>query len=1153
MLDRWIHELNRSIAKATALAPSSQIEVEVRLGMITPSGWSPLTHALFTNFRTYLSQRKVDPISNSLTTDYTSNNIRKSVNEKGDITWVEKKSVWFQDDPDLAVRISVSTEQPLKKGPDNFSPSIIRTKSRESFLLQNNLVRLDMTSVNMTDEKHQETTRYEIELELLDTTKVKEYLKTVEFFIKILHQTEVIYTVTDLSRVTSNILRNFGLKGRESWKRFRQQILVQARNLLREDMVYGGLVGNPSTVYSVTHKADGLRKMLVFDSTGIWLIMPPYDFCRLKESSPESFWGLVLDGELVPKSAQLKPINTKYWYLAFDCISRSDGTVIQTKTHNERMEVANAVAIAFKDSLLTVHTKAFYVLPSVSESFAIMTRMVAEQPELAYTNDGFMFTPENTVYNSEAYMRPAKDRVLTVVPDLCKWKPSDQLTIDFSIQRKVLPSGRAGLMLYSSNRGAPPVLFQGTSENPFDQETMVLQHHPLTDSLPSGKIVEYGWNSEKGYFEPKKLRPDKISGNDLEVAIQIWMDIANPIPITALTGDDLSHLESYQERTFHRLISPNDVWIDFGSSIDDKTTLDLLGPHWNQFKQVYVVSEVKAPSNLPENVKWIKGKSISFIHKKLKDVKANLITLAFAFSQRGTNEINIQELIQPFLLSEKTTVIIMDYEAHAMDQFFNSHLARAPYTLKSVKLNKKNVESLNTLSMFKIDGEEHLALSLTDNSLGPLRMLDSWTFADESYMSDEERTTAKWQVVAVYDVPSSLPIFKSDLVKSAKNTYPLKRVWYVINETKKEYISLPRPVSKGMIDFIDKHSNIFKWSSSDIYTYVNTWSTHIPPREFKLREGLFNKTVETKERELVKKVSPKKSSPKKSSPKKSSPKKSSLKKSSPPRITSRRAGLRSGGSNFEFSTETNQERDLLMIRDDVVEELDTSWFKGKVVRIGCLGSGNSCFFHSVLKGYLKSYQEDSDRKFRENFVKNVRVAAAEALEMTNPDDPDERTFYETAPLLSEIAKDQDPDTFEDEDVTDFSLEGIKDLLLSNDFLGDEVYGLICQLFGISIFVLRGTNKDLYKHFHYQNPHSKWTVVISGNGIHYELVGVRKPTGIQTAFLKSDAFLKAISKAKGYPTNLKTLQEEVEERYEKVFSSDDLPENEAVEDSEEKGY
>ncbi|GAJ23471.1 unnamed protein product, partial [marine sediment metagenome] len=93
---------------------------------------------------------------------------------------------------------------------------------------------------------------------------------------------------------------------------------------------------------------------------------------------------------------------------------------------------------------------------------------------------------------------------------------------------------------------------------------------------------------------------------------------------------------------------------------------------------------------------------------------------------------------------------------------------------------------------------------------------------------------------------------------------------------------------------------------------------------------------------------------------------------------------------------------------------------------------------------------------------------------------------------------------------DFSLTGLQKLFNSTGFLGDEVYQYASDILGIDIYVMRLTNKDLYPHLNTaKKGFKRKAIIISGNGNHYESVGVYRDNLYQTTFDQDDPIILSI--------------------------------------------
>lgn len=198
--------------------------------------------------------------------------------------------------------------------------------------------------------------------------------------------------------------------------------------------------------------------------------------------------------------------------------------------------------------------------------------------------------------------------------------------------------------------------------------------------------------------------------------------------------------------------------------------------------------------------------------------------------------------------------------------------------------------------------------------------------------------------------------------------------------------------------------------------------------------------------------------------------------------------------------------------DDLSERVNLTWFND-VFRIACIGDG-SCFFHALLKGFYDVYQENPNYKARSQLVKELRNELASVIGEEDPDNPG-KLYYETVadgawPRMAKEQKLMTQPLLDDYgEPLDYTLEGIISLFLSDRDVGDEVYSFISEIFGIGIYILRGTVKDLYPQISIGIEFP--SIIIVGNGHHYELIAVMRGGAFQTFFYPEDPFLEALRK------------------------------------------
>ena len=197
--------------------------------------------------------------------------------------------------------------------------------------------------------------------------------------------------------------------------------------------------------------------------------------------------------------------------------------------------------------------------------------------------------------------------------------------------------------------------------------------------------------------------------------------------------------------------------------------------------------------------------------------------------------------------------------------------------------------------------------------------------------------------------------------------------------------------------------------------------------------------------------------------------------------------------------------------EDQTRRVTVTWTDQEVYRIACIGDG-SCFFHAYLKGFYDEYQNNNSYAYRSDLVRRFRNELAVLLTEEDPDYPG-YVYYQTIAngSLAELAQHQ---TLSESSLgmsVDYSIFGVVELLASNDDIGDEMYSFVSEIIGIGCYVVRGTNFNVYPQISVgiERP----SVVIMGNGVHYELIAVKHDNGFQTLFEPGDPFLVSLANFK----------------------------------------
>lgn len=1090
------------------------VELEARFGRTTNRGFIPgVSREVFNRIRDYFDQRA--QVIETRTTDYISKNVRKTVTTPPsghpETIWITKDRLWNQEDTDYGIRYSMSREIPVHPV-NNFVPDVIREKHRYSYSVFKNMVQIDMTIVNMVNgvqgETQSDNTQYEVEVELVNSLGLESFDKAIKTVLMRLLDTTVLYNNNEANDVISFVNMTLNTNKRNIIDHYP---IVQARNLKMKDMVWGGLIGNKETQYTVTHKADGQRKLLVFHHTGIWLVMAPHSLNRISPNEVPTLTGTIIDGELVPMDRRLPGApESKLWYLAFDCLAWNGNAGVQELAHAVRMNHAQAVADVMKNKLINVNTKSFKSFGTPEQFFAVMREMFREQEVLSYKQDGFMFTPANTIYNPHSDNHPLYRRVLTDYPDICKWKPKEQLTIDFQIRWKATINGSL-IQLYVNEKGKP-ILFNGTKLFPYDIN-MVDHYHTLTSGLPNNTVVEYGWDYQKGLFIPHRVRYDKTKPNKVDIAEDVWMDIQRPLDKDTMEGQSLNLMRVYHNKIKKLLFNNSDgkTLLDIGSGRGGDVA------KWKKYSKIVAVEpnadhivELRRRieiNNMTDKVKVVHagGQDIEAIHQAVREFigdRVDVVSMMLSMSFFWQNQSMVNRLVNTITSNIKRDgkIIFLTIDGDLVEQTFEPAMDTGP-NLTKLELGP----AILTYDGNKIPKELHIHIEDTivqdqtewlvrlSDLILPLRQLgfdfEMRERADkERFLNNNEITMTQMYTYAIIHtvnpnikLPEITDVLPGKEISPGLKTNPaeiqellghVSQPIILSDETEKQDDYPPAPVL-GLPPIEDVHKNkknLIEKEMNDLKSPITELPvmpvTELPtvglPTSGPLPIGNL-------------------------------PPLSAL----PPLV---------GTSNIET--------ELPGIPVDTYENVNVSWYDNEtVVRIGAIGDG-SCFFHAVLNGYYPPYQNNPDNKYRRRLVSMLRRDIAYTLQMEDPKNPN-LTLWETAAngqfaaLYEQQQMGLDFNDIFDFPV-DFSLEGLQRLFNSTSYLGNEVYQYASDMLGIDIYIMRLTNQDLYVH---QNTSvrglNRKVVVISGNGNHYETVGIERDGLFQTVFDQNDPFIVAL--------------------------------------------
>ena len=1073
-----------------------EYELEVRFGKFSGNNFiAEVPYVYYDRFINYLNEEYQTSKKSESSEVFTyENNIRKIIlSDTQEVTWQSKERITTIDIREYDIRVALSRERKINE-PDNPSKvKSIRNRKRYSYFPLGKPIKIDITEI-MTTENNNNKVTYEVEVEFIgNVNELRIFNDEVEKYFKILRGTENLYTIDILKKLNMDIGRL--LTGDPSEIYIRKDFFTQARNIKLRDLVYGGIVGNShienpnllinktekkvrtknkqeikiegGTSYWITHKADGIRKYLIFHETGLWLVYPNNEYNLVVNGNDEYFKRFyaitnmsVFDGELT--DPKINTNKTKNWFLAFDCkaYGKQSYEYFDYETRCKTFQIIKT----FKHQNIVIGDKRRDEILTTDDFFRLVRSYLEDRKNLPFREDGFMFTPNNIIQNPHSELVDFIKRVLTITPDICKWKEHKDLTIDFKI-RWVMIDGvkQIELMVYDEINDQD-IIFNGTSRYPLTQD-MIDHNNPITINEQSGRIVEYEWTTQivdgkgKLLLRPRKIRKDKNRSNKLTVAGDVWNDINDPITAEDMKGETIK-----LTRRYHNILKTN-LYADISKNNKHVSLLDIgsgFGGDVDKWKK-YVHGEIIAVEPNPENRKEL----IRRVNNTTFADRVHILGIG------GEKTVEITDAVKRYVPGGKVDVVSLML---SMSFFWSSdyHLDSLVETIVS------NLKPGGKIIFLTIDGDRVEEIFEPKNGLK---------------IMDKTIVTARLHLY-----PPISPPWRSIRTSEPQFGRPLD-FWLpdtIVGE-QREYLvhlkDLTERLARYGFDLGNFHQaiekNLLLNEDNKLYTSMYTYGQYTNLNGNKLVE--FHKDiilpVVPKPEDIIK-VETKPLSPRVLKPIPPSETENILKKKFTP------LSYLPVGKNG--------------LNDDTYAKLNCSWFDGDVVRIATIADG-SCLIHSLLKAFFVPYQNNPNFDYRVNLVAKTRRDLAVALSLENPNYPGfnywqtvgEGTFPRM--VMQEL---EDPNIIGINGY-EFSLLGMMYLLNSKTFLGNEVYQFISEILNINIYIVRISKEDIYHQDRIYKP-GRVSVVIIGNADHYEVLALHiNKIQFQTVFDLEDPFLQAL--------------------------------------------
>jgi hypothetical protein len=801
-----------------AIVEPKILEIEVKFGKYIIGKYDKFTSEIHVNYFNRLLKyfnsncmnnsniKYVNECSELESYNIDNSNIRKimfipcNTTEKTKTTY-QKKSLVKNDDLILKnynIRLSYNTEENINQNTvdmKNFG-KFKRSRVRHSFIFDN--ASIDLTKVVQISDGKCAPNKYEVEVELLnkDQNYNEEYLKKIiddydniiKFIYEKLYDTNELYTIqqkTLLTNKISKILNNGDL--------------VKARNIQynknKNDLSYENFFQTEK--YFITYKADGIRKLLLINSNGIWLIFSNYECNLVVKQNTENkeflkeYDGTILDGELIPINNYKLPDNINddikeyiRIYIGFDCLSVK-GKNITNEPYLSRLQDLNNIIKTIEDntknSLIYITRKRTEIIETPEQFFILVKNFLDRKDELPYKQDGLIFTKNN--------------KYISGSPPL-KWKSSEDITIDFIISWN--DDSNIDLYVFDENNNKE-IKFEGNNRYPLTSKEILINYNIIDfNKAPTGTVVEFEWkwNQDKttGYFQPRKIRTDKISANKLTVAKDNWNDIHSPITSSSISGENNELVYKYHNKiktSLYSLIKKHNIFnpiiLDIGSGRGgdihkwndlEPTAIIAVEPNKDNLQElknrltkstlndkVYIVET--SFDNSIEDYNKITSAVKNITHKQSKELvgnsvgiaKVDVITLMLSMSFFWKSKESLDFLVNIISnnLNPGGLVLFLTIDGNTLEQFFepvfsNITQGKNPITKKILdaeitlypKIDNSISRDVNIVLPNTIVGEQHEYLVYINDLTKKLEknniiLLEQYRCESEKFLSNENK------------------------------------------------------------------------------------------------------------------------------------------------------------------------------------------------------------------------------------------------------------------------------------------------------------------------------------------------------------------------------------------------------------------------------
>lgn len=488
---------------------------------------------------------------------------------------VVKNNKFNESDMNYGLRFNVATEttEDVDMIPTD-DLTMIRKKARSKFVLANCVIDLTDITITELDQQQKSYKKYEVELELTGNITYPVFEKALRFCYITMSKSQVVFSMKERNTVIADFNKLISSKNTSQLYTLDTKLMANARNMSMEDLRNGLLIGyyrkHPGEVpmtfgptqgpyYTVSVKADGKRCFLYYHEKGIFFLSTPNQVSKIRSvpvgMNYRPMIGTILEGEYIPRNELNfvpEEMNDSHQglYLVYDILASGNNNDIQSFIYEERYRKATNSLGAFPNNIFHMTMKDVHMICDSRDFFNYNREMLNKLHP--YKNDGLVYTP-NLCYNAEPQNRSGCYNIL-------KWKPIDELTIDFRIIKK----GSSYMLMYLDTNKKTEVPFSGSIEHPFLIENFEV---PADIQKYIGLICEMEY--VQGKLRIKKIRADKMSPNGTTTVVSTWNDIHNPITKELILGLEFGLIYKHH----------NDQKTDLYQYLNSQLSINKSGPY----------------------------------------------------------------------------------------------------------------------------------------------------------------------------------------------------------------------------------------------------------------------------------------------------------------------------------------------------------------------------------------------------------------------------------------------------------------------------------------------------------------------------------------------------------------------------------------------